>query len=158
MANEKRLIDANALKDNFMFLRKMWSGTEIMATIDGAPTEDAYTEEQVANIIQLSHQLHATNVELEKELAWLKSCLNCKMRKECQRHCGKVVHDCDHWEYGDSTVDAVEVVHGRWIWTVTGEEDYEQYYRCSKCNDHMYSEYNYCPNCGAKMDGGNEDG
>ena len=51
------------------------------------------------------------------------------------------------------TVDAVEVVHGRWIWTVTGEEDYEQYYRCSKCNDHMYSEYNYCPNCGAKMDG-----
>ena len=50
------------------------------------------------------------------------------------------------------TVDTVEVVHGRWIWTVTGEEDYEQYYRCSKCNDHMYSEYNYCPNCGAKMD------
>ena len=50
-------------------------------------------------------------------------------------------------------VDAVEVVHGRWIWTMTGEEDYEQYYRCSECNDYMYSEYNYCPNCGAKMDG-----
>lgn len=49
------------------------------------------------------------------------------------------------------TVDAVEVVHGRWIWTITGEEDYEQYYRCSKCNDHMYSKDNYCPNCGADM-------
>lgn len=58
---------------------------------------------------------------------------------------------------GQPTVDAVEVVHGRWIWTITGEEDYEQYYRCSECNDHVYSKYNYCSNCGAKMDGGNED-
>ena len=41
MANEKRLIDANALKGSFMFLRKMWSGTEISATIDEAPTVDA---------------------------------------------------------------------------------------------------------------------
>lgn len=54
--------------------------------------------------------------------------------------------------------DVAKVVHGRWIWTITGEEDYEQYYRCSECNDSSYIEYNYCPNCGAKMDGGNEDG
>ena len=59
------------------------------------------------------------------------------------------------------TVDAVEVVHGRWIdkkidnfrmWEV----------RCSECdwvgisNYDAYNEpydFNYCPNCGAKMDG-----
>lgn len=41
MANEVRLIDANALKGDFVFLRKMWSGAEIAAVIDEAPTVDA---------------------------------------------------------------------------------------------------------------------
>ena len=52
------------------------------------------------------------------------------------------------------TVDAVEVVHGRWIhkgaWHI----------ECSECNyilAHIGEAKNYCPNCGAKMDGGNED-
>ena len=38
---EKRLIDANLLKGDFMFLRKMWSGTEVVEMIDNAPTVDA---------------------------------------------------------------------------------------------------------------------
>ena len=47
-------------------------------------------------------------------------------------------------------VDAVEVVHGRWI-------DVREYcgdYMCSKCES-LYgtSKFNYCPHCGAKMDG-----
>lgn len=53
------------------------------------------------------------------------------------------------------TVDAVEVVHGRWIhkgaWHI----------ECSECNyilAHIGEAKNYCPYCGAKMDGGNEDG
>lgn len=41
MATEKRLIDANALECNFMFLRKMWSETEICSVIEKAPTVDA---------------------------------------------------------------------------------------------------------------------
>ena len=41
MANKKRLIDADELAGIFAFLRKMWSGTEIMAVIDEAPTVDA---------------------------------------------------------------------------------------------------------------------
>ena len=61
------------------------------------------------------------------------------------------------------TVDAVEVVHGRWV------EAHEiksfkhtniPVVQCSKCecyfcdiiNNHHYM-YHYCPNCGAKMDG-----
>lgn len=50
------------------------------------------------------------------------------------------------------TIDAVEVVHGKWI----NKKNY--WYQCSNCRQHyqviqgsMY--YNYCPNCGAKMDG-----
>ena len=53
------------------------------------------------------------------------------------------------------TVDAVEVVHARWI-----KRPYERI--CPVCKDrHSYygwAEWNFCKNCGAKMDGGNEDG
>ena len=51
------------------------------------------------------------------------------------------------------TVDAVEVVHGRWIWH-NKRELFEFKYECHDGSD---LESNYCPNCGAKMDGdGNE--
>ena len=57
------------------------------------------------------------------------------------------------------TVDAVEVVHGHWY------KAPHHPYRCSYCGEmallDMYGEShyrsNYCPNCGAKMDGGNDD-
>lgn len=41
MATEKRLIDANELEDKFLYLRKMWSETEIVLTINDAKTVDA---------------------------------------------------------------------------------------------------------------------
>ena len=50
--------------------------------------------------------------------------------------------------------DVAEVVHGRWIWNEEGEIDWEQFYRCSNCGNKEYWESNFCPNCGAKMDGG----
>lgn len=57
------------------------------------------------------------------------------------------------------TVDAVEVEHGQWEW------DIEDIYRCTNCGAKNrvkevmgQPDFNYCPKCGAKMDGGNEDG
>ena len=53
------------------------------------------------------------------------------------------------------TVDAVEVVHGRWI--QDKQSKFEHRYNCSACNYRLIDEHcNYCPNCGAKMDGGVE--
>jgi hypothetical protein len=73
------------------------------------------------------------------------------------------------------TVDAVEVVHGEW--ERCGGDLHSSGYAvcCSVCNKTHFVHYeyslgglyghkemfqlpNYCPNCGAKMDGGNEDG
>ena len=53
------------------------------------------------------------------------------------------------------TADAVEVKHGRWLINPDGYYPY-----CSECKAEPKGGEmtNYCPNCGAKMDGGNKDG
>lgn len=62
-------------------------------------------------------------------------------------------------ETGCPTVDAVEVVHGRWIehihFDAFGSPN-GAHYECSRCHyDDVYDieDFYYCPNCGAKMDG-----
>ena len=63
------------------------------------------------------------------------------------------------------TVDAVEVVHGTWLdWhgNPVSPDEFYRWWRCSECK-YQYVFYeavkrehfpsNYCPNCGAKMDG-----
>ena len=52
------------------------------------------------------------------------------------------------------TVDAVEVVHGRWEQARYTEAPL---YICSQCGKPEYKQHNYCPNCGAKMDGDGND-
>ena len=54
---------------------------------------------------------------------------------------------------GLPAVDAVPVVHGRWVPVEGNIFKREQ---CSSCGaGKAYGEiYHYCPNCGAKMDGG----
>jgi hypothetical protein len=99
MANEKRLIDANALMERLKFKRRN-------------------------SEVGLHRGLQSAMTQCEKA----------------------------------PTVDAVEVVHGRWIETKNG-------FHCSNCKRkpgrHQTKQgaylSNYCPNCGAKMDGdGNE--
>ena len=56
------------------------------------------------------------------------------------------------------TVDAEPVRHGKWI--LEREPDGTPYcFHCSVCDDDfrhtgIKTKYKYCPNCGAKMDGG----
>jgi hypothetical protein len=55
------------------------------------------------------------------------------------------------------TVDAVEVVHGRLIETLVPDGYVQKASRlrkqCSVCGWTNACRYNYCPNCGAGMDG-----
>ena len=58
------------------------------------------------------------------------------------------------------TVDAVEVVHGQW----EPHPRHSGFDRCSVCNDCIVAndwidgiKWKFCPNCGAKMDGEDDD-
>ena len=77
-------------------------------------------------------------------------------------HCDKE-HANEHFingietvmEYAENlpTADVEPVRHGRWICVDT---DTEQFFLCNRCKKKEYWESNYCPNCGCRMDGGNE--
>ena len=49
--------------------------------------------------------------------------------------------------------DVVEVVRGRWIKRQFADEPTAFGYRCSECHLTYELDTNYCPNCGARMDG-----
>lgn len=60
------------------------------------------------------------------------------------------------------TIDAVPVVHGKWLWY---EDCSNSGLYCSACHKLIHKVMtpkkklsNYCPNCGAKMDGRKDDG
>ena len=116
MANEKRLIDVNALV----------KGLELLAK-----HEDSFRKSVILGVV------HTVNAQ--------------------------------------TTVDAVEVVHGQWLVDDYDSGDPEYYsafieVHCSKCGYSLGAEngqygwyygdpfpMNYCPNCGAKMDGDGND-
>ena len=55
--------------------------------------------------------------------------------------------------------DVAEVVHGRWIKDDFLPDDVNNAEKCSQCGELIGwfgNLPNYCPNCGAKMDGGEE--
>lgn len=85
-------------------------------------------------------------------------CLTCAEHDEALAIAVGALHEREE----RSKVDAVPVVHGRWIdegayvTTAYGSLDV---YQCSNCNREItIDDYdNYCPNCGARMDGGEKE-
>lgn len=61
---------------------------------------------------------------------------------------------------GLPTIDAAPVKHGAWVKTGQSFVNPNRFrnYCCSVCGyDIEKTKYNYCPNCGAKMDGERKD-
>ena len=66
----------------------------------------------------------------------------------------KALSQIDH----TPTADVVEVKHGEWILHFDDLFPVESTKECSVCHEEEFitlCNENYCPNCGAKMDGGN---
>ena len=47
--------------------------------------------------------------------------------------------------------DVAPVRHGQWIY-----REFDDEYECSECAKYSYFDTDYCPNCGARMDGGSD--
>lgn len=74
------------------------------------------------------------------------------------RHTGLAI--CIASEIADiPAADVAPVVHGRWIHDGRRIESGIDWCHCSECgkSDNFCARTNYCPNCGAIMDGGDSD-
>lgn len=75
----------------------------------------------------------------------------------------RVTVDVDLVKFGLDRIpaaDVAEVVHGRWIKDDFLSDDVNNAEKCSQCGELIGwfgNLPNYCPNCGAKMDGGDDD-
>lgn len=56
------------------------------------------------------------------------------------------------------TADVAPVRHGRWLAVQEKRLFGDHYFLCSNCKSRngLMISFNYCPNCGARMDGGDE--
>ncbi len=96
-------------------------------------------------------------IDANKLERWLKT----NMANENPLHCDikETYSECITMVHCMETVDAVPVVHGRWVETgkVFVHSMYDLFTKCSLCSfGHVRNEYQepyrFCPNCGAKMD------
>ena len=79
----------------------------------------------------------------------------------CEKHCRCSNEYCDRQScpiWKAPAADVVPVVHGKWVHIPQTLNTLSQL-RCSFCgwwslDPSIDGAYNYCPNCGAKMDGG----
>ena len=92
-------------------------------------------------------ELEALKNRFAKRLVWLK--------KDIHDEYSLGLHDgC---EYDIKLIDEIPaadvapVVHGRWI---MHDDEFGLTCECSACHIETMGDGNYCPNCGAKMDGG----
>ena len=92
------------------------------------------------------------NAELITELTYYASIEKCKLLSDA----------ADAIEAADKRIAELMPKEGEWI-----EQDYGNSicHKCSVCGKNQYNvllemmqgDYHYCPNCGAKMDGGKND-
>ena len=90
---------------------------------------------------------------VEREAALKATCEYCCEHDSCNSPCVEYLQAAEL-----TAAEVVEVRHGRWeLGGMFGDIG-----RCSNCHymfpaDTAMSEFHYCPNCGAKMDGGQDD-
>ena len=69
----------------------------------------------------------------------------------------RIPHDVASAMYASMAINAIYSVqsadrpHGEWV--LNDQIGTFKMWDCSRCGIHMETRWNYCPNCGAKMDG-----
>ena len=165
MATEKRLIDANALV--YAIEDIDWFHVNAKGKlVDGAnPANNIpiYRAFDIYNAIKNAPAVDAVEVSDYDSIVYKLECLLChatggKFSKASYSLADMERMVTDYIEECCEEAVAAEVIHGRWVGGYSGTE--YTIPKCSRCGygNGAVGASNYCPNCGAKMDGGAADG
>ncbi len=152
-----RLIDADKMRENLEWCKiqattdNFWD--DAIERLDVQPTVEAVPLKPLAKFIvdNLDPRVDCGTCAKIADGWEERVCSNCpEMNKE------QVMDRLKKWmkETNAQTVEAVPVVHGRWVNMKSGDAD------CSVCGRHVKGVYDddnadrFCRCCGAKMDGG----
>ena len=139
MENEKRLIDASP--DDC--IKKVKRKTNFAKIIVSGTAVRPYYEIMWFDYMDGQYNIGYGSYNIHFVFQWLSECFE--------------IEDAP-------TVDAVEVVHGQWIYEEEPDENNNVEAHCSVCfagdlhATALMNKVPYCWKCCAKMDGGNEDG
>lgn len=102
------------------------------------------------NDAELFHALERLKVETGSL-----ACLGCGHEHSCSVHGCAILRAARERIVNAPAADVAPVVHGRWV-----SDEADVLFRCSECWtqistswDYDDLRWNYCPDCGAKMDG-----
>lgn len=96
---------------------------------------------------------------IDREAVYKKACRGCTRHGDEIGSCYEE-EPCEELqsEFASAPAADVEPVrHGHWI-PVNTEYKHASLHKCSVCGGLLFYEFNYCPNCGAKMEGDEDDG
>ena len=89
---------------------------------------------------------------LRADYGMAEDCKNCKTGyRSCEYDRIYSKMDFCGWLDDAPTVDAVPVVHGRWIHRTPNNGHTPPYDECDNCGWEVRIKTNFCPNCGADM-------
>ena len=152
--NEKRLIDANAIKMFLEVVRQDYLEEDTFNSDFAAKMIETVQDEYLANAPSVDAVEVIRCKKCEQSREWGNEGTLLCYRDETTVHIVKPEGYCDgsRRRYAADDPEVLKfapVVHGRWVFMGTWEE-------CSVCGlakDVDSEQTNYCPNCGAKMDG-----
>ena len=131
--------------------------------------KEDYTDMAIKALEQ-TDKIEESNFSTEQYKADLRCAYDCGYAKALeQQTCIEDYPTCTECEHYDSekhycprfcqvikdALAEAQPKKGEWIVFRCGDTDT---FKCSKCGMRVINPYMYCPNCGAEMDGGGEDG
>ena len=171
-AEEKEIIDAihkmGLFRTNYANDKVSKAVSKIIKAYDAQPSEDDFVKHKKEVLERIAKREHEIDKYI-KELEALEQqpCEDCISRKAVDKIINKWLSHPDY-ELKDNIYDMTKKIHklpsvtpqrpkGKWIYEM--KVMYNPYtYKCSVCKGWEKDKTKYCPNCGAEMSGGGEDG